>query len=82
MRGAGYQVEASRRDDRQLAEIAPSKVTLAADQYGGGSGQIERLLEGDWPKKRNIIVMTEAPTIESAKELLRKLRLSVLKCYS
>jgi len=60
----------------ELSEIAPEKVTLLAPM-SPDSEELRRLMAGDWPKKRNLIIKTSACSIEEAKELLQKLRRSV-----
>jgi hypothetical protein len=57
-----------------LAGRTPPHIALL--QYTTAE-QVQRLLAGDWPAKRNIIIQTSAPSAEAAKELLARLRQSV-----
>jgi hypothetical protein len=41
------------------------------------SAEMQRFLSGDWPEKRNIIILTEAASVDEAKVILDKLRRSV-----
>lgn len=59
-----------------LAEQAPKHLTLCQDVVPG-SKLSERLLAGDWPRKRNLVVITRAKTITEGKELLGRLRRSI-----
>lgn len=62
-----------------LARRAPRQVTLLqhADER-----LAQRLLSGDWPAKRNIILSFSAGSIDEAKALLRSLRAAADKAYS
>lgn len=62
-----------------LSERVPENLTLLqwSDPPEGQNYTIERLLKGDWPKKRNIILQANASSVEEGKELLKKLRQSV-----
>ena len=41
------------------------------------SVEVQRMLAGDWPAKRNIIVSVEAGSVEGGRALLRQLRSSL-----
>lgn len=78
----GLDYDLQHHDLWDLAQRTPEHVTLL--QWGDAlSGTektayvIERLLSGDWPQKRNVIIQLEASSIKEGKELLRKLRESV-----
>jgi hypothetical protein len=59
-----------------LAERVPEKVTLF--QYIDSKSEAGiRLLSGDWPEKRNIIIHTKANSVEEGKELLMRFKQSV-----
>ncbi len=57
----------------ELAETAPSDFSLIFQEYGKPFPHTNRLLKGDWPEKRNIIVITEAETIEEGKKVYHDL---------
>lgn len=59
-----------------LAERVPEKVTIMKD-IAKDSPEMKRLMSGDWPRKRNIIILTEAASVDEAKDMLYKLRRSV-----
>ena len=60
----------------ELCETLPPSIVLAPT--GAPSKEtINRLLSGDWPRKRNIIIAAEAPDVESGKKLLKDLRNSI-----
>lgn len=62
-----------------LSKRVPKNSTLLqwSDPPEGQNYTITRLLKGDWPKKRNIILQANVASIEEGKELLKKLRKSV-----
>ena len=66
-----------------LSDRAPKNLVLAAMQWGDRPEEmkslVQRLLGGDWPKKRNIILQLEASSVAEGKELLKELRKSVKK---
>ncbi len=63
-----------------LSERAPKYLTLAAFQWEDKGAEeekmLQRLLNGDWPKKRNIILQLSASSVEEGKALLKELRKS------
>ncbi|NMB95861.1 MAG: hypothetical protein GYA02_04505 [Clostridiaceae bacterium] len=59
-----------------LSERAPKHFTLLCST-NSKSDTIKRLLSGDWPGKRNIIVMVYASSVDEGKDLVKKLRKSV-----
>lgn len=59
-----------------LSERAPKHLTLLCST-NNNSQTMKRLLSGDWPNKQNIIIMTNASSIEEGRELLKNLRQSV-----
>lgn len=71
---SGVDYDGAYHDLWALSEKAPKRVTLL--QYMKPA-QIERLLSGDWPKKRNIILQVSAGSVEEGKDLLRRLRESM-----
>jgi hypothetical protein len=48
--------------------------TLSFDQ---DSTELGRLLAGNWPKKRNLVIITSASSITEGKSLLQRLRASI-----
>ena len=57
-----------------IAQRAPKQVTV---MQHSDDATLQRLLKGDWPAKRNIILVLSAGSVEEAKALLRSLRQSV-----
>jgi len=60
----------------ELCERIPEHIVLNINPQPG-SPLMERLLAGDWPKKRNLIVAAWACSLEEGKELLERLREAV-----
>jgi hypothetical protein len=59
-----------------LCQAAPRRVVLLQDvQEHSELGQ--RLLSGDWPAKRNLIITTSAPSVPAARDLLLRFRHSI-----
>jgi len=73
----GLDCDCQYHDLWELAHNAPPRVTLIFQQYGSAFPFTDRLLKGDWPKKRNIIVITEAPNVEEGKKLFCALKNSI-----
>ena len=73
----GLDCDAKYHNAWELAEIVPDNVPVILQEYGKPYPHIERLLAGDWPAKRNIILITEANNTHEAKELLQKLKRSI-----
>jgi len=69
----GLDVDCSRHDFFALCQQAPSHVTLVGS-FGKESMDLAGMLSGDWPDKRNIIVITCAASVEEGKKLLARLR--------
>ena len=46
-------------------------------EIGRDSNTYERLVAGDWPLKRNIVLHVSAPSEDEGREMLEKLRKSV-----
>ena len=74
---AGLDIDASLHDLWDLAAKTPKETVLVFQSYGKEFEQIDRLLNGDWPEKRNIILHTNVQTVEEGRELLVRLRQSV-----
>lgn len=64
----GLDVDCGRHDFYALCTRAPRQLVLV------GSADIGRLLRGDWPQKRNIILGFHAPSVVDGKRLLQQLR--------
>ncbi|MFA5203197.1 MAG: uroporphyrinogen decarboxylase family protein [Lentisphaeria bacterium] len=73
---SGLDFDASLHDLWTVAEQAPPQVTLCVG-FGNGSAGLNRLLAGDWPRKRNLIIRTQAASPAAARTLLSRLRHSV-----
>jgi hypothetical protein len=74
----GLDVDCDRHDFFALCNRAPARVVLMpTGMFGGNSQEVNRLLRGDWPMKRNIIVQVGAPSVEEGKRLLERLRASI-----
>lgn len=73
----GLDIDAGLHDLWSVAETAPDNLVLVFQNYGKPFPQLERLLSGDWPRKRNIVIYTDVKTIEEGKELLVRLRNSI-----
>jgi len=71
----GLDVDTTRHDFFALCERAPLRSVLTpTGAFGSRSDIIQRLLRGDWPAKRNIIVPVAAASIEEGQRLLERLR--------
>jgi hypothetical protein len=74
----GLDVDCGRHDFFALCERAPSRCVLTPNgAFHAKSTDVERLLKGDWPAKRNIIVRVSAPSTDDGKRLLERLRESI-----
>ncbi|MCE5276883.1 MAG: hypothetical protein ABFD92_13540 [Planctomycetaceae bacterium] len=72
----GLDIDVGRHDFFDLCDRTPPQVVLVT-YFDGKSPQIERLLRGQWPRKRNIIMSTSAPSVDEGRRLLEKLRDSI-----
>ena len=70
----GVDYDGAYHDLWELSKRAPKEMTLL--QYMLPE-QIERLLQGDWPEKRNIILQISVGSVEEGKDLYRRLRESM-----
>jgi len=70
----GLDCDCQYHDLWELSLRAPAHVPLIFQQYGQPFPFMNRLLKGDWPKKRNVIIITQASTIEEGKKLYQDIR--------
>jgi hypothetical protein len=71
----GLDVDCSYHDFFSLCERAPERIVLAPTRgFEETSPEMERLLHGDWPRKRNIVVAANAASVDAGRDLLRRLR--------
>jgi len=80
---SGLDVDATIHDFWELCESAPRQVILMPTSgFRENSQELDRLLSGDWPAKRNIVVSVRVGSIapEEGRELVRKLRASIPRC--
>ncbi len=68
---SGVDFDGTYHDLWELSERAPENVSLLV--YATAEHR-KRLLSGDWPKKRNIIIQVYSSSIEQGRELYRQLR--------
>jgi len=68
---SGVDFDGQYHDLWKQCERAPEDVSLLV--YATDA-DIERLLSGDWPKKRNIIIQRYSSSVEQGRELYKKLR--------
>lgn len=72
----GLDYDGAHHDLHELCETAPPRVTLLV--YAPDHSELfQRLVSGDWPRKRNLIIHTNAPSVEAGKEVLERIRKSV-----
>jgi hypothetical protein len=69
----GLDMDAELHDPWEAAENANEKLVLAFQDYGKPFHGLERLLKGDWPKKRNIVVYTNVDSVEEGRQLKTRL---------
>lgn len=70
----GLDIDAGLHDVWDIAAKSPDKMVLAIENYGRQFAQLERLLKGDFPPKRNFIIYSTVHEIEEAKELIAHFR--------
>ena len=74
----GLDVDVTLHDFFALCERAPLRSVLCPTlAFDSKSEEVQRLLRGDWPEKRNIIVTVEATSIDKGQRLLERLRGSI-----
>ena len=74
----GLDVDTGLHDFYELCGRAPAHVVVMPTMpFKRDSVEVQRMLAGDWPAKRNIIVSVEAGSVEEGRALLRQLRSSL-----
>ena len=74
----GFDVDCERHDFLSLCRRAPSRCVLTSTlAFDSESAEIQELLRGHWPAKRNIIIPVAAASVEEGKRMLEKLRGSI-----
>lgn len=68
----GLDFDGNLHDLWHLSELAPERMVLL--QWGETEKTVSRLLQGDWPEKRNVVFVFDMPSGEEARKLLDKLR--------
>jgi len=75
---SGLDYDSQYHDLWSLAKRAPRRVTL---MQSASTETVARLLAGDWPTKRNIILTLTSASVAKARELLQALRTSARRAY-
>ncbi len=71
-------VDYRRHDFFQLCERArPDLALTSSEPLAQGSAELNRLLAGEWPAKRNIVVTAVASSLDAGRQLLQRLRKSI-----
>ncbi len=74
----GLDVDHTRHDFLALCERAPRHVVLIpTGHFAIESKEVKRFLAGDWPKKRNIVIVVKASSVDEGKDILARLRDSI-----
>jgi hypothetical protein len=74
----GLDVDFDHHDFYALCERAPRQVVLMPTiPLKRDSAVLQRLLRGDWPRKRNLIIYAEAASVDEGRTVLRQLRNSI-----
>ena len=73
----GLDFDSGIHDPWHICEIARPDLSLILEYYGYAFPQIDRLLAGDWPAKRNITVVTHVASVDEAKDLYKRLKASI-----
>lgn len=64
------------QDVWDLADRTPKNIVFLKN-VEIGTKEMQKLLSGKWPKKRNIIIYTNASSIDEGKDILKKMRESI-----
>ncbi|NOY08115.1 MAG: hypothetical protein GXP33_04655 [Spirochaetes bacterium] len=74
----GLDVDCTRHDFFELCDRAPGHIVLIPSEgFSIGSREMNRLLSGDWPKKRNLIIAVNASSAAEGRSIIKELRKSV-----
>jgi len=74
----GLDFDDTRHDFFDLCERAQRGIVLVSTgAFGQNSAGLNRLLSGNWPKKRNIIIVASASSVEEGKNIFERLRASI-----
>lgn len=75
---SGLDVDCAHHDFFKLCETAPEDVVIMpTNGFAPDSPEIQRLLRGEWPEKRNIIIQAGAHSVDEGKRLLERLKSSM-----
>ena len=74
----GLDVDHTYHDFFELCERAQRDIVLIpTGAFGQNSKELKRLLSGDWPKKRNIVIVAGASSVVEGRNLLERLRAAI-----
>lgn len=73
----GLDFDSGIHDPWEICKLANPKMALILEYYGYAFPFIDRFLAGEWPEKRNITLITQAGSVDEAKDLIAKLRASM-----
>jgi uroporphyrinogen-III decarboxylase len=74
----GLDVDTTLHDFYELCRRAPARVVLMPTiGFSQDSPEVQRMLAGDWPAKRNIIVAVQADSLEAGGTLLQQLKMAL-----
>ncbi len=71
----GFDYDDSLHDLFVISKMTPGNVPVSCWTHSG-SKTMQKLLSGEWPEKRNIIIGVDAPSVTEGRILLNKLRKS------
>lgn len=73
---SGLDYDSKLHDMWTLSELVPANVVML-QTIDVNTEEGQRLLSGNWPKKRNLVIQTNANSVEEGKAILKKLKQSV-----
>jgi len=75
---SGFDFDTTRHDFFEVCEKAPEQVVLTpTGAFGKDSPEIKRMLAGDWPSKRNLVIPVSVDSVEEGIQLLHQLKRSM-----
>lgn len=77
----GFDYDDELHDLEAVCNLSPEHVPIFC-RIHKNTRTLEKLLAGQWPEKRNIIIGADAPTVEEGKMLLGELRESAERFYN